>query len=155
MKTPENTQSRRRFLGKAALGCAAGAGLLSASALVRSVIPALSRSNKVFSVGQPSDYPVNSFTLLPEHKVYIIRDHEGVRAVSAVCSHLGCVLKRNENEFQCPCHGSRFDDMGHVLSGPAPSPLPWFKVDLALDGQLRVDIIRRVSSREVFKVQGP
>ncbi len=155
MKKPENPQSRRRFLGKAALGCAAGAGLLSASALLRSVIPALTRADKVISVGHPSDYPANSFTLLPEHKVFIIRDHEGTRAVSAVCSHLGCVLKRSESEFQCPCHGSRFDDMGHVLSGPAPSPLPWFKVDLALDGQLRVDMTRRVTYRDTFKALGP
>lgn len=155
MQKPEKQQTRRRFLGKAALGCAAGAGLLSASALVRSVIPALTRTAKVFSVGHPGDYPVNSFTLLPEHKVYIIRDHEGVRAVSAVCTHLGCVLKRAESEFQCPCHGSRFDDTGQVLSGPAPSPLPWFKVDLAPDGQLRVEMTRRTSSRDTFTALGP
>ncbi len=155
MKKPKISLSRRRFLGKAALGCAAGAGLLSAAAAVRSVIPALTRSTKVFTVGQIYDFPVGSFTLLPERKVFIIRDHEGVRAVSALCTHLGCVLKRTESEFQCPCHGSRFDDTGRVLSGPAPSPLPWFKVDLAPDGQLRVDMTRRTSSSDAFKLMVP
>ena len=115
----------------------------------------MATASKVFSVGQPNDYPVNSFTLLPEHKVFILRNHEGVRAISAVCTHLGCVLKWAENEFHCPCHGSRFDDTGQVLSGPAPSPLPWYRMDLAFDGQLQVDMTRRTSSRFVFKIMSP
>ncbi len=37
------------------------------------------------------------------------------------CSHLGCGLKKNydENTWDCPCHGSRFDDEGNVISNPA------------------------------------
>ncbi len=37
------------------------------------------------------------------------------------CPHLGCKLKYNRDSriWECPCHGSRFDDIGHVLSAPA------------------------------------
>ncbi len=37
------------------------------------------------------------------------------------CPHMGCRLYWNEEEqsFDCPCHGSRFDKEGELLSGPA------------------------------------
>ncbi|MGB2908408.1 MAG: Rieske 2Fe-2S domain-containing protein [Candidatus Aminicenantaceae bacterium] len=152
MEHPEGGLTRRRFLGKAALGCAAGAGGLAGIAALRSIIPALTRTKKVFSVGHLPDFPVNTFTLLPEHKVFILRDHEGVRAVSAVCTHLGCVLKRVEDEFRCPCHGSRFANSGEVMSGPAPSALPWFKLDLAPDGQIRVHTNQRTTPQDRLRL---
>jgi cytochrome b6-f complex iron-sulfur subunit len=152
MENPREGLTRRRFLGKAALGCAAGAGGLAVIAALRSILPALTRTKKVFTVGRLPDFPVNTFTLLPEHKVFILRDHEGVRAVSAVCTHLGCVLRRIEDEFRCPCHGSRFDDSGQVLSGPAPSALPWFKVDLAPDGRIRVHTNLRATPQDKLRL---
>jgi cytochrome b6-f complex iron-sulfur subunit len=144
--------TRRRFLGKAALGCAVGAGGLAGAAAIRTVFPALTRTTRTFTIGEPSEFPVNTFVLLPEHKVFVYRDHEGVRAVSAVCTHLGCVLKWADKEFHCPCHGSRFDETGRVRSGPAPRPLAWFRVDIAPDGQLRIDTGRRVGPRDKLAV---
>lgn len=37
------------------------------------------------------------------------------------CPHLGCALKWNsaEHSWDCPCHGSRFDENGHLLNNPA------------------------------------
>lgn len=37
------------------------------------------------------------------------------------CPHLGCALKWNkaEHSWDCPCHGSRFDEDGKVLDNPA------------------------------------
>jgi glycine/D-amino acid oxidase-like deaminating enzyme/nitrite reductase/ring-hydroxylating ferredoxin subunit len=61
------------------------------------------------------------------HKVAVYRDTEGVtHERSAVCRHLGCIVNWNtlENTWDCPCHGSRYDALGHVIQGPANSDLP-------------------------------
>lgn len=55
------------------------------------------------------------------------RDDEGqVHLVSARCTHLGCLVAWNsaERSWDCPCHGSRFDVDGAVLTGPATLDLP-------------------------------
>jgi Rieske Fe-S protein len=54
------------------------------------------------------------------------RDESGtVHCVSALCTHLGCVVGFNDAEkaWECPCHGSRFAPDGTVLEGPANRPL--------------------------------
>ncbi|MEU0004472.1 FAD-dependent oxidoreductase [Streptomyces sp. NPDC006314] len=54
------------------------------------------------------------------------RDDAGaLHAVSARCTHLGCLVSFNraERAWECPCHGSRFDVDGKVLQGPAVKPL--------------------------------
>ncbi|MER6677205.1 FAD-dependent oxidoreductase [Streptomyces sp. NPDC000983] len=54
------------------------------------------------------------------------RDEDGqLHAVSATCTHLGCVVafNRAEKAWECPCHGSRFAPDGEVLQGPAVRPL--------------------------------
>jgi nitrite reductase/ring-hydroxylating ferredoxin subunit len=56
--------------------------------------------------------------------VYV--DRAGVRhTCSAVCPHLGGIVNWNsaERSWDCPCHGSRFDPYGHLLTGPAPRDL--------------------------------
>ena len=59
-------------------------------------------------------------------KVAVYRDPEGnVHERSAVCRHLGCIVNWNslEKSWDCPCHGSRYDALGHVTQGPANSDL--------------------------------
>ncbi|MEV4443437.1 (2Fe-2S)-binding protein, partial [Streptomyces sp. NPDC049577] len=56
----------------------------------------------------------------------VYRDEAGaVSAVSARCTHLGCLVSFNaaERAWECPCHGSRFATDGAVLQGPAVRPL--------------------------------
>jgi len=59
-------------------------------------------------------------------KLGTYRDETGqLHVVSVKCPHLGCQLEWNpaEHSWDCPCHGSRFDIHGHLLSGPATSDL--------------------------------
>jgi glycine/D-amino acid oxidase-like deaminating enzyme/nitrite reductase/ring-hydroxylating ferredoxin subunit len=59
-------------------------------------------------------------------KSAVYRDADGaVHELSAVCRHLGCIVKWNtlENTWDCPCHGSRYDAYGKVIQGPANSDL--------------------------------
>jgi len=62
--------------------------------------------------------------------VIVRRDASGFSAYSAVCTHLGCLVKWESarQEFLCPCHAAVFDARGRVVSGPAPAPLPEYKV---------------------------
>lgn len=62
------------------------------------------------------------------HAVY--RDDSGsLHECSAVCPHLGGIVHWNSAEatWDCPCHGSRFDVEGRVLTGPATAPLTVLK----------------------------
>lgn len=61
-----------------------------------------------------------------EH-VAAYRDDQGqLHLVSAICTHMGCIVHWNNGErtWDCPCHGSRFSVDGEVLEGPAYSDLP-------------------------------
>lgn len=57
---------------------------------------------------------------------YVKQPKEGqVIAISATCSHLGCIVTWDEEQkiFKCPCHNGRYDAQGRVISGPPPRPL--------------------------------
>ena len=59
-------------------------------------------------------------------RIAVHKEESGaLHAVSAVCTHLGCIVAFNnaEKSWDCPCHGSRFGPDGAVLQGPATKPL--------------------------------
>jgi Rieske Fe-S protein len=59
-------------------------------------------------------------------KMGVYKDGDGrLFPVSIRCSHLGCQLEWNPDEltWDCPCHGSRFDRYGNLISGPAQTGL--------------------------------
>lgn len=63
---------------------------------------------------QPADYPLQ----------------EGVRAIYKVCTHLGCLYKwvPTSDQFECPCHGSKFLLTGARIDGPARRNLDVFPI---------------------------
>ena len=59
-------------------------------------------------------------------KIAAYRDEDGnLHQRSAVCTHLGCIVRFNslEKTWDCPCHGSRFGTDGRVINSPAIAPL--------------------------------
>ena len=59
-------------------------------------------------------------------KIAVYRDYDNsLKAFSAVCPHLGCIVQwnRDEKSFDCPCHGSRFATDGTVINGPSKTDL--------------------------------
>jgi cytochrome b6-f complex iron-sulfur subunit len=64
--------------------------------------------------------------------VLTYNQRSGVKAFSAICSHLGCVVRWEEAGYiACPCHDAHFNPQtGAVISGPAPSPLPVYETDV-------------------------
>lgn len=64
------------------------------------------------------------------HKIAAYRDEQGqIHAVSATCTHLGCIVNWNsaEKSWDCPCHGGRFSCDGKVLHGPPVKNLKRYK----------------------------
>jgi len=62
--------------------------------------------------------------------VVVVRDRDAFVAYSAICTHLGCLVKWDsaKQEFLCPCHAAIFDKKGAVVSGPPPAPLAVYSV---------------------------
>jgi cytochrome b6-f complex iron-sulfur subunit len=92
-----------------------------------------------FAIGKPDEFPPGARIALEAKRVCIVREGNKIAAISTTCTHLGCTIGLSDTGFACPCHGSRFDQDGNVTGGPAPKPLPWFKVSLAPNGELEVD----------------
>jgi Rieske Fe-S protein len=52
-------------------------------------------------------------------------------ALSPVCTHLGCSVRRENSFFRCPCHGSTYSLDGKVIRGPAEKPLTIFHTEFS------------------------
>ncbi len=73
--------------------------------------------------------------------VIIIRTPQGFKALSAVCTHLGCLVGWDQarGQIACPCHGGVFNVDGKVISGPPPKPLPSYEVSV-INGRIMVKV---------------
>jgi cytochrome b6-f complex iron-sulfur subunit len=151
--------SRRKFFvsaGNAAIGIAAlGSIGVTLDFLSPKVLLELPRR---FIVGVLAAMQPNSVTFDPEHRLIVFRDKQGYfYALSAVCTHLGCIVEWKENGIPghpdgviaCPCHGSVFSKTGDVVRGPAPRSLDRFKMYLEED-RVIVDMTETVSADEMI-----
>jgi glycine/D-amino acid oxidase-like deaminating enzyme/nitrite reductase/ring-hydroxylating ferredoxin subunit len=83
----------------------------------------LSRKPKDFAELEPGHAAIMK---IDGDNIAAFKDEQGtVHAVSAVCSHMGCLVGWNATDrtWDCPCHGSRFELTGEVIHGPATKPL--------------------------------
>jgi Rieske Fe-S protein len=57
---------------------------------------------------------------------FVTANGDGLTAVSAACTHLGCILQQNDaaGRFDCPCHRTAFSHDGRVLFSQLPTAPP-------------------------------
>jgi len=89
-------------------------------------------------VGTTRDIPPGQGKVVPVNNkpVIVVSTAQGVKAYSAICTHLGCIVEWDQPRkfILCPCHDGRFNPIsGAVISGPPPSPLP--PVPVVVEGE--------------------
>lgn len=130
---PSSRHDHRRSFLSLALGTAAA--VFSASLLYplfQFLWPPAAKTGGEGSVGIPlEDMLVGQSRVVPirGEPVLLIREANQVVALSAICTHLGCIVKyKGGGVILCPCHAASFDLNGNVTGGPAPRPLTYYRV---------------------------
>ena len=145
---------RRRFLQWIGQWSVVAAVVTQFAGVVRAFVPrVLYEPSKKFKLGKPSEYP-EGVNFVPGHRLFVIRERNQFHVISAACTHLGCTVewKAKLEEFDCPCHGSKFKADGTAFAGPAPRPLAWYPLSVSGDGFLVVDSGKTVPSTYRFGV---
>ena len=144
----ENDQSmnRKSFIGWLSVGWLAFAAATGGffTVMIRFLFPnVLFEPPQSFKIGYPQEFEKGKVDIRfkKEFNVWVVRNDEGIYALSTVCTHLGCTPNWliGERKFKCPCHGSGFRFSGINFEGPAPRPLERYKIYLSGDGQIIVD----------------
>ena len=89
------------------------------------------------AVANTADLPVGTGAIYSVNgkPVLVVHTQDGYHALSATCTHLGCIVFWSEEKkvIACPCHAAFFTTNGDVISGPAPAPLPVYQVKVEGD----------------------
>ena len=129
--------SRRDFLRLATTGLLTASGLVGLAELLRFLdFESAAPPKTVFDVGPAAQFPAGSRTYLPDVPAMLISGESGFKALSLVCTHLGCTVEQADGGFKCPCHGSRYDADGNLERGPARLPLRQLRVETTAAGRL-------------------
>lgn len=126
-KTRKGIWSRRDFFTRVGWGGFGLFGFLGLMGFLRSAFPrVLFQAPSLFKAGFLSEYALGEVSdkYIQQQRVWIIREDDGVYALFAKCTHLGCTPRwlAAEDKFKCPCHGSGFYKSGMNFEGPAPRP---------------------------------
>jgi nitrite reductase/ring-hydroxylating ferredoxin subunit len=145
--------NRRDFLrlGLGALGSVALVELSGIGLLYMQPQALVGEFGGLVTAGAVDSFPPASVTPFPDGRFFLIRAADGgFLAVYSRCPHLGCTVswESQQDQFVCPCHASRFDNLGSVENPPAPRALDLFAVSIS-DGLLQVDTTRP-STRDHF-----
>jgi cytochrome b6-f complex iron-sulfur subunit len=129
--------SRRDFLKLATNSLLGLSGVLGVGGLIRFLSYEMDPAPpSQYDLGSAGDYPRGSRTLLMQIPAVLIHNNDGYLAFSLVCTHLGCTVEQKEGEFECPCHGSKYDNRGYVTRGPANTPLKKLRVEITETGNI-------------------
>jgi len=120
---------RRGFLHKVVGGVGAVVAVSTLYPVVKYIIPPAKKVKIVneLAVGPASEVPDGKGKIFQfnEDKVIVVNSGGTLTAVSAVCTHLGCLVNwvDADKEYFCPCHGAKYQRNGEIISGPQPLPL--------------------------------
>lgn len=95
---------------------------------------------KIGAVGEEWEKPFKIIRF-GRKPVLVLKDRQdNYRALSALCTHLACIVqyRAEDNFIWCACHNGRFDLAGNVISGPPPSSLEIYDVDITDSGEIWV-----------------
>ena len=131
-------KGRRDFLKVAAAAWGALCAAPVAGMILQYITPVAAKNTTPVSVlvGKATDFAEGTVRIVRVDRDPVLLIHSATgqfRALSARCTHLGCVVQYQESpqpHFACNCHGSQFDFNGVNIAGPAPRPLPPFRVTL-------------------------
>jgi cytochrome b6-f complex iron-sulfur subunit len=121
--------SRRGFLDWLLMGGLAAWAVAFVAPVITYVWPAQKRgpSSATVSAGKADEYAEwqSKTVAVNGHPVLVVRTPQGFRALSGICTHLGCIVQwdAGRKQIACPCHAGFFDLNGRVVSGPPPRPL--------------------------------
>lgn len=128
---------RRTFLGICLAGCASVVAATFSWPLFRYLAPDTANDMAEKVVIHEKDIPEGEakfFEYAGSSAVIVRKRDGGIVVLSAVCTHLGCIVqwKKDKQDFLCPCHGGRFNTDGIVTAGPPPKSLS--KIPFSVDG---------------------
>ena len=108
------------------------------------------KTEKIFIAGKAADFKVGEVVDFRREKTFVVRLEGGFLAISAICTHLHCIVNWNAviKEFECPCHGAKFNQSGEVVAGPPPRPLDLHKIEIVA-GNLVIDTEKAIE-RQTF-----
>jgi len=140
---------RRSFLGRLLGGSLIVGALGVVSSIVAFLVPPDSVSSALgpqrTRVGKLGELPVGEgkLALVNDEPVWVVRLANELVAMSALCTHQGCIVKWQPDRrlFSCPCHQGLFDQRGNVVSGFPQVPLPRFNVGV-VEGEVYVSASR-------------
>jgi cytochrome b6-f complex iron-sulfur subunit len=129
--------SRRDFLRLATNSLLGLSGVLGLGGLIRFLSYEMEPAPpSEYDLGPTGDYPQGSRTLLMHIPAVLIHNNDGYLAFSLVCTHLGCTVEQKGVEYECPCHGSKYDGKGYVTKGPSNEPLKRLRVEVNETGNI-------------------
>jgi cytochrome b6-f complex iron-sulfur subunit len=148
------SSARREFVAKAVLWASGLIGLSSFAYRFLQYLYPVVPPEQVIEVpaGRRDVIPPGGGTVvsLPTGQIALLDAGGEIRAFSAVCTHLGCIVKwdGDVDRLFCPCHKGTFGREGQVTGGPPPRPLQRFPVEIR-GGQVFVKIKFRPKPEEV------
>lgn len=140
-KSSAGSNRRELIMLGSAFGLMGLAAVGTGGALFKYMFPVVSYGTPKKFLVPVADLPeVGDEMIFEDQKVLLRRKNEKeLAAISLVCTHLGCTVKRVETGFQCPCHGSQYDSDGIVVGGPAPKTLHWLEIKKVPGNQIQID----------------